>query len=267
LPVFSQTALRLLTIAADAESARGDFESAFRSDPSLAADLLIAANSAEFGFRAKVASIPHALSLLGLERARSLACTIALSFYLRSTADSDVSDAWKHSMASASLAEYLAEVNSLTRPLLYTAALLHDIGRLGLRLISQRDYGCLTAPHVAEIDEALSTESTLFGMNHCEAGAVLSRSWGFPESLQRPFLMHHGRVLLEEDPVTNLVQTTCRLAEGLGYPETAVAPGSFCLGLEEAIPPRFRKHAAFTPERLAAVVNAHFAVTSGLGFS
>src|SRR5580698_10487610 len=83
LPVFSRTALKLLTIATEAESAREDFEAAFRSDPSLAADLLTLANSAEFGFRAKVASIPHAISLLGLERARSLACTIAMSFYLR----------------------------------------------------------------------------------------------------------------------------------------------------------------------------------------
>jgi len=265
LPVFSQTALKLLTIATDAESAREDFESAFRSDPSLAADLLIVAISVEFGFRAKVASIPHALSLLGLERARSLACTIAMSFYLRRCANTAAGEAWKHSLASAALAEHLAEVSSLTRPLLYTAALLHDIGRLGLRLTSPPDCGSPMALQTAEMDEALGAESMLFGMNHCEAGAAMSRTWGFPESLQRHILMHHGSVPLEEDPVTNLVQTACRLAEGLGYPETAVLPGSFCLGLEEAIPHQFRKHAAFTPERLSAAVNAHFAVTNELG--
>lgn len=151
LPVFSQTALKLLTIATEEDSAREDFESAFRSDPSLASDLLIAANSAEFGFRAKVASISHALSLLGLERARSLACTIAMSFYLRSSASPDVSDHWKHSMASAALAEHLAEVSSLSPPLLYSAALLHDIGRLGLQQISQSDYSYLMALDIAEI--------------------------------------------------------------------------------------------------------------------
>jgi HD-like signal output (HDOD) protein len=45
LPVFSQTALKLLTIASHADSGREDFVSAFRAEPSLAADLSIVANS------------------------------------------------------------------------------------------------------------------------------------------------------------------------------------------------------------------------------
>ena len=138
LPVFSRAALKLLTLATEADSARQDFEAAFRSDPTSAADLLIAANSSEFGFRSKVASIPHALSLLGLERARSLACTIAMSFYLRNSGSPDVSDHWKHSMASAALAEHLAGVSALNPPLLYSAALLHDIRALGLAAVVEK---------------------------------------------------------------------------------------------------------------------------------
>jgi putative nucleotidyltransferase with HDIG domain len=264
LPVFSRTALKLLTIATEAESAREDFEAAFRSDPSLAADLLTLANSAEFGFRAKVASIPHAISLLGLERARSLACTIAMSFYLRNSACPDVSDNWKHSMASAALAEHLATVSSLNPPLLYSVALLHDIGRLGLQQTSQSDYSYLMAIQIAELDEALHTETALFGMNHCEAGGAMANAWGFPESLQSHIRTHHGHMPLERDPVSSLVQTACRLAEGLGYPETWSAPGAHRLSVQEALPPGYGKHAACAPEQLIAVVKAHFALASGL---
>jgi putative nucleotidyltransferase with HDIG domain len=263
LPVFSQVALKLLTIASDAESAREDFEAAFRSDPSLAADLLIVANSSEFGFRAEITSIPHALSLLGLERARSLACTIAMSFYLRSSANASVGTSWTHSMASAALAEYVGGISSMPLPMLYSAALLHDIGRLALQMTSQEEYGSLIGPRIAEIQETLAVETDLFGMNHCEAGVAVSRTWGLPESLQRSIHMHHGNVALNQDPYTSLVQTACRLAEGLGYPESPVVPGGAHLGLEEAIPSEFRKHAAFTPERLGAVVDAHFVATQG----
>jgi hypothetical protein len=45
LPVFSQTSLKPLTIAGDADSGRDVFEPAFRAGPSLAADLSIVANS------------------------------------------------------------------------------------------------------------------------------------------------------------------------------------------------------------------------------
>jgi putative nucleotidyltransferase with HDIG domain len=265
LPVFNQTALKLITIATDSESAREDFELAFRADPSLATDLLILANSSEFGFRARVTSIPHALSMLGLERARSLACAIAMSFYLRRSANTDVNAAWTHCMASAALAEHLAQASSLSLPILYTASLLHDIGRLGLQLTAQKEYGSIMELPVSAIDELLAVERIQFGMNHCEAGGALARTWGFPESLQRPIHLHHDRTPLEQDPVTNLVQTSCRMAEALGYPETTIVPGASRVGLEEATPPRLRGHESVKPELLEAVVSAQFAMTSRIG--
>jgi hypothetical protein len=93
----------------------------------------------------------------------------------------------------------------------------------------------------------------------------MANTWGFPESLQCHIRAHHGHLPLERDPISSLVQTACRLAEGLGYPETSLVPGAHGLTLQEAIPPRFCKHVAFTPERLAAVVNSHLALASGLG--
>lgn len=264
LPVFNQTALKLLTVATDSDSAREEFEAAFSSDPSLAADLLILANSPEFGFRSRVTNIGHAISLLGLERSRSLACTIAMSFYLRSSAKTDVSTSWKHSIAAAALAGYMAEVSSLSLPLLQTAALLHDIGSLGLQLTSQKEYGALTALELMEMHEALGIERVLFGMNHCEAGAAMSRNWGFPDSLEHHIRMHHGKATAEKDPVTNLVQASCRMAEALGYPESALSPSAERVDLNEVIPPRFRSRPAFTADRLAEVVSAHFEATGGL---
>jgi putative nucleotidyltransferase with HDIG domain len=264
LPVFNQSALKLLTVATDSDSARDDFEKAFRSDPSLTTDLLILANSPEFGFRAQVTDIRHAISLLGLERARSLACTIAMSFYLRSSASTDISTAWKHSIASAALASHVAGMSSLGLPLLYTAALLHDIGRMGLLLTSQKEYGSLAALEIKGMDESLGVERVLFGMNHCEAGAAMSRTWGFPDSLQRNILLHHGHVAAEQDPVTNLVQAACRMAEALGYPESSMVPGAARLDLNTALPPHVQNRAGLTEEQLAGVVDAHFAAAQGL---
>jgi putative nucleotidyltransferase with HDIG domain len=186
-----------------------------------------------------------------------------MTFYLRGSANTGVSAAWQHSMASAALAEHLAEMSSLSSSILYTAALLHDIGSLGLQLSWQNEYSSLVRLRLAEVDAALSAERKLFGVNHCEAGEALARTWGFPESLQRHIHNHHGHVPFEQDPVTNLVQTACRLAEVLGYPESGLAPGASQLDLEQALPSRFRKHAAFTRERLAVVVETQLIATKG----
>ena len=100
----------------------------------------------------------------------------------------------------------------------------------------------------------------MFGLNHCEAGGALSRAWGFPESLQHYIHMHHDAVSMEKDPTIYSVQTACRLAEALGYPECAWAPPVSCAAIEDAIPPRFRNHPAFTPQCLTAIAESGFAV-------
>ena len=264
LPAFNLTALKLLSISADDKSALEDFEAAFRGDPALATDLLIVANSVEFGFRCEITNIPHALLLLGLERARAVASRIAMRSYLSGHTNGDFSTGWKHSLASAALAEHLAKTSSLSLPMLYTAALLHDIGRLGMLLTLHEKYSSLMACEVANMGEILAVEETMFGMNHCEAGGALSRAWGFPESLRHYIHMHHGVVSMERDPTIHTVQTACRLAEALGYPECAWAPASQAR-MEEAIPSRFRNHPEFTPERLKAIAESSFAATNRTG--
>src|ERR1700733_3443761 len=71
LPAFHATALKLMNISVDTQSAMKDFENAFKADPALTADLLLVANSAAFGLRTRVETIRHALTYLGLERVRS----------------------------------------------------------------------------------------------------------------------------------------------------------------------------------------------------
>ena len=109
---------------------------------------------------------------------------------------------------------------------------------------------------VAHVGKSLTIEITIFGMNHCESDDALSRMWGFPESLGHHIQRHHGRATMEEDSTACIAQTARRLAEGLWYPEYEVAPAASHSSLEEAIQSRFRNHPAFTPERLAAVVDA-----------
>jgi HD-like signal output (HDOD) protein len=49
LPPFHTTALRLMNLSVESESAMSEFEDTFKADPALTADLLMVANSAEFG--------------------------------------------------------------------------------------------------------------------------------------------------------------------------------------------------------------------------
>lgn len=62
LPVFTPSALHLLSVSTESDSAMESFSEAFSSDPALAADLLLVVNSAAFAPRCYIDTIRHALA-------------------------------------------------------------------------------------------------------------------------------------------------------------------------------------------------------------
>jgi HD-like signal output (HDOD) protein len=217
LPTLHPTAMKLLTLSTEADSAIAEFEKVFKADVALTADLLLTANSAAYGLRARIETIRHAITLLGLERVRGLACNIMWGSYLRREPVEQAKPLWLHSIATGVIAEALGSLYHL--PGLYTAGLLHDLGRLGLLLSAGERYAEMLAVESADVEESMERESALCGLSHCDAGALLARTWGFPELLQVTMVAHHGRRPITSGSPVSLIQTACRMAIWLGFPE------------------------------------------------
>jgi HD-like signal output (HDOD) protein len=226
LPPFHPAALRLLNIASESGTAMEDFETNFRGDPALTADLLLVANSPLFGTRANIASIRHALTHLGLERVRSLASTIALSFFVRNQPRTAfVRQVWGHSIATATIAEVLGRVYRSSD--MYTAGLMHDLGRLGMLLTVGQNYETWVSAAVPNIEDSMQLEWANFGMNHCEAGSMVGQKWGFPTVLQNCMVAHHALDTGRQGGPIHLVQLACRMAGAIGFPEVYHEPEPF----------------------------------------
>ncbi len=245
LPHFHTSALNLLILSTENGAALADIEKLFLSDPALTIDLLLVANSAEFGFRARVETVRHALTLLGLDRACALASTIALQLYVQKVQPKkDLRGMWAHSVAAAVIAESVGNLYGL--PGMYTAGLIHDLGRLGLLLVGGDKYVDCMSKEFTGHAEASALEKALFGMTHCEAGAFLAQTWGFPASLITHMANHHeSREGTLADP-QYLIQTACRLADSLGFLEVRRQD----LALAPVLPERLRKRAELAPDRL-----------------
>jgi HD-like signal output (HDOD) protein len=246
LPSFHPAALKLLNIASDSDTAIDDFEAIFKIDPALTADLLLVANSPLFGTRASIGSIRHALTHLGLERVRSLATTIALSFFVRNQPRASfVRNIWAHSIATATVAEVLGRLYRL--PELYTAGLVHDLGRLGLLLTIGETYEEWALTKVPGMEESNQSEKECFGMNHCEAASHVAENWGFPAVLQKSMIGHHDPDIGPPGAPVPLVQLACRMATAIGFPEVCLESAPFpeladkARGCEELALERIRK--------------------------
>jgi HD-like signal output (HDOD) protein len=255
LPPFHPAALKLLNISSETGTAMADFEQVFRSDPALTADLLLVANSALFGNRAKIASIRHALSHLGLDRVRSLASTIALSFFVRNQPRTAfVRHIWGHSIATAVIAEILGDLYG-TRDM-YTPGLVHDLGRLGLLLTVGPTYEKWISAELSNIDESTQLEQARFGMNHCEAGSLVGHKWGFPVLLRSCMIAHHGLDARPAGDPLPLVQLACRMADTLGFTEIYYRDPQ----APPELPEKVRKCKALSNERIRASITAQIEV-------
>ncbi len=249
--------MKLVSISGESETAMTEFETVFKSDPALTADLLMVANSAMFGFRARIDNIRHALSLLGLERVRSLGFQITMSMYVRNVVGKEeVRMVWAHSTATAVIADILSRLYGTHA--LYTTGLVHDLGRLGLLLSTGDKYGQILTKEFTDISESIQLEKAMFGVTHCEAGALVSRTWGFPDTLQNSMASHHDALISDNGNTPSVIHLACQMADWLGFPEVKRQD----LATEPDIPVRLRKHPDLNPDRLRSVISKQIASMS-----
>ena len=251
LPLFNTFALQMLSVSLDSDSALEETEALFKADPALAADLLQIANSVEFGLASRVGTIRHALTILGLERVRSLVMTIAMHLYMRQgPRHSHTQAVWAHCFATAVIAEEVARATKQPDSMLYTAGLLHDVGRLGLLMTSTEKYSRLFSVPFLDVAEANAVESGVLGFDHCEAGLVLAQEWGLPEDLQRCIRYHHSGPPAGDDHVVSSTRIACRMADALGFWEFMVNEPDDPVSAGKVLPESYRKLRALAPERL-----------------
>ena len=229
LPVFGPVALKMLKLFANEETEVAGVAGLLRSDPALSAELLAVANSSFYGTPHHIDNLPRAILVLGFERTRSLTLTVALRSFTRHPANAKVMQAcWQHSLATALLAEELSPLYEIARDRAYTAALIHDVGRLGLL----RAYGHRYAPVFNTVHQTLAdcleSERRLFEMDHCQAGLLLTQRWGFPSEYSRVAGCHHGATTTVRQDLVSLTHTACLLADALGFPSATIAqaPGA-----------------------------------------
>lgn len=180
--------------AADASSIAGVVE-ALKLDPVIAAKALRLANSISIGIPRKISSIRNAVSFLGLERVRSLVLAARLTGQSGDAVPPTFPlDAyWRHSVATAGIAEsigrHLKRYDHVDEHELYSAAILHDIGKLACAVIDPERLAFALARSRRESLPFYKAEDA--GETHEAAGGSLARSWGFPPDLAAAISGHH----------------------------------------------------------------------------
>jgi putative nucleotidyltransferase with HDIG domain len=157
-------------------------------DQVLSAKVLRLVNSAFYGFSRRVSTVSNALILLGVDVVKSL----AISSSIFEIMEQNVVGLWEHSMGVAVAANIISRELKLPEPEeTSTAALLHDIGKVIIRIRLQGDYNQLTVQIKEKGLMMVEAERELFGTDHAEIGEWIARTWLLPEKLIEPIACHH----------------------------------------------------------------------------
>ena len=161
-------------------------EEIIRYDPGLTANILKLTNSAYFGIPLKVSSVKQAMTLLGWKRLLQLVMTLCMSTLMKKPVpgyDLPQGELWRHSIAVSIAAENIVKTLTISDAEdIFTAALLHDVGKLALGGFVKKDLEFIE-DMVAKGLTFDVAEHVILGTDHAEVGSHILKQWSFPDEL------------------------------------------------------------------------------------
>ena len=193
-PGMPATSAKLLKILKNPESSATEIEEILKYDPGLTANILRLTNSAYFGIPSKVSSVKQAVLLLGRKRLTQLVMTMCMSTVMKKPVpgyDLPHGELWRHSVAVSVAAEQVVRALKIAgADEVFTAALLHDIGKLILGGFVQDDLHQIEAMAAKGIAFEVA-EFIVLGTDHAQIGARILEKWSFPSDLVNAVGWHH----------------------------------------------------------------------------
>jgi len=219
-PSMSNMPVKILKLIDDPQSSAAKIEELLRYDPGITANILKLTNSAYFGLSSRVGSVRQAIVLLGWRHLGKLVVASCVNAILDKPVpgyDLPAGELWRHSIAVSVAAELLAkELGISANDEIFTAALLHDLGKLVLANYVREDLQAIETA-AGEGIPFHAAERRVLGTDHAEIGARLLKSWSFPLSLVKAVRWHHDPDAAKEPrAITDLVHVANMLCLMIG---------------------------------------------------
>jgi len=194
LPTIPVLLGRIVAVVDGDRSSARDLVEVMQRDQALTGRVLRLANSGFFGFGREVSTLARAIMVLGFSAVRSLALGIKVWETLIGQRDLNLTALWEHSALVGAAARLIAQRTRAAEPEeVFTAGLLHDVGRVVLALRFPAEYAAVldTADQDAVAVPLEERERAAFGVDHAQAGAWLGEQWALPPAIVAAAARHH----------------------------------------------------------------------------
>jgi putative nucleotidyltransferase with HDIG domain len=194
LPPAPKILPQLLTLLNQPDSDSGQVVDLISLDPSLTAGVLKLCNSAFFAGGSPASDIQEAITRLGFRQVFQLVASISGARALSPPQKGygiDAGELWQHSVTSAVASQMVAMDQGEDDNIVFTASLLHDLGKIVLAEALEHIYAKLIEEIETHQYSLLETEKKLLGVQHAEIGGRLLSRWKFPPEMVAAVWHHH----------------------------------------------------------------------------
>ncbi|MDX1950914.1 MAG: HDOD domain-containing protein [Verrucomicrobiota bacterium] len=163
-------------------------------DPSLTASVIQLCNSAYFGAATPATDLQEAITRLGFQQIFRMVAAVTASRLMKPKTKGygiHEGELWKHSVTAAVAAQLMARELGDDENEVFTAALLHDIGKIILAQGLENIYTALIEEIEKNQQALIEAEKKLLGVQHAEIGGRLLARWKFPSNMVAAIWFHH----------------------------------------------------------------------------
>jgi HD-like signal output (HDOD) protein len=181
------TLKKVIEVVGDEKSSTSDLVKVIGHDQSLASRIIAVSNSAFYGFRGQVKSIPHAAVILGFDMVRNLA--VSVSLFKSTNSLKYLEKLWIHAFKVATASSLLADRTGLVKKEdAFLAGLINDLGRVILYQLYGDEYIRASS---AGRGLLLEREEEAFGATHSMVGKWFADSYKFQKDCVFSIEAHH----------------------------------------------------------------------------
>jgi putative nucleotidyltransferase with HDIG domain len=194
LPPAPRILPELMTLLQQEDVDNGRVIELISFDPGVTAGVLRVSNSACFAGATPVDSLAEAVGRLGFSQIYKLVLA-ATGARLLGTGQKGYGlnrgELWQHSVTAAVAAQMVARGGNADENLVFTAALLHDLGKIVLTEAIEERYSALVSESQNRQAALIELEKQLLGVQHAEIGGRLLERWNFPTTIVNAVWHHH----------------------------------------------------------------------------
>lgn len=199
-----------------------EIEAVIRYDQAIAAKVLAMSRAAYYARRHAIGSLKDAIVVLGDQQLIRLVMAACTARYF----ESEISgyelregELWQHAVATALMAETVGRRLGKKKVLtIYTAALLHDIGKTVLNFYVKTYLEAILIQMRRKGLRLLDAERETFGVDHQQLGEMIARRWRFPDEVVTGIGYHHRpKEAKSHQDVAAAVYVANRIATAMGF--------------------------------------------------